>query len=53
MQYTITINAEMLKVLSLALGEIPTKIGMPVALEINRQIADQSKPTAVEDTKAA
>jgi hypothetical protein len=44
MKYTITIDAEMHKVLTLALGELPTKIGMAVVLEINRQITEQQKP---------
>lgn len=40
-EITLELSAEMIKVIGVALGEIPTRIGMPVALEINRQIDAQ------------
>lgn len=47
MKFTLTLTEDMIKVIGLALGEMPTKMGMPVALEFNRQIAEQRKPRAV------
>jgi hypothetical protein len=40
--YTFTFTPEMLNTVSLALGEIPTKLGMPLINELNRQIAAQN-----------
>lgn len=45
--YTLQFTDDMLKVIGGALGEIPTKLGMPVTLEINKQLAEQQKPKVV------
>ena len=41
--YTLTLDTQMLQIIGAAIGELPTKHGMPVTLEINRQIIEQDK----------
>lgn len=40
---TVTLSMHMWEVIRGAVGEIPTRIGMPVALEINRQMMAQGE----------
>ena len=40
---TFTLTTDHVKVVFAALGEIPTKLGMPVSLEINRQVVEQQR----------
>lgn len=47
--YNLQLTLDQIKVIGAALGEIPTKLGMPVTLEINRQIQQQE----AEERKSA
>jgi hypothetical protein len=47
--YNLQLTLDQIKVIGVALGEIPTKLGMPVTLEINRQIQQQE----AEERKSA
>ena len=49
MTYTLTLTQDMLNVIAAALGELPMKHAAPVVQEINKQIAGQMKPQAVND----
>jgi hypothetical protein len=48
MTYTLTLTQEQLQVIAAGLGELPMKIAAPLVQEINKQIAGQMKPQAVE-----
>ena len=48
--YNLQLTDEILKVISDALGEVPTKLGMPVINEINRQILAQLPPPKPDAT---
>ena len=50
--YDLKLNADQIKTLLAGLGELPTKFGMPVSLEINRQLLDQERREA-EANRAA
>lgn len=44
-KYTLTFDSTDLRVLSMAIGEIPTKMGKPLLDNINSQIAKQTEDT--------
>ena len=48
MTYTLTLTQDQLQVIAAALMELPMKHAAPVVQEINKQIAEQMKPQAVE-----
>lgn len=52
MKFTLVLTEDMLKVVAAGLSELPLKHALSVLNELNRQIAEQSKPTVVEDKAA-
>lgn len=50
--YTLQFTDDMLKILNLAVGEIPTKIGVPFIQEVNRQILAQAESTPPQNEPA-
>jgi hypothetical protein len=53
MTYTLTLTQEQLQVVAAGLSELPFKHSAPVVAEINKQVSEQRKPTAVETMEAA
>lgn len=52
--YKLELTEEMLKGFQAAIGEVPMKFGvafLPMANEMNRQIAEQNKPAALPQTE--
>lgn len=51
--YSIQLTLEQWQIIGAALGDQPFKTSAPVIAELNRQIAEQNKPTIVETVDAA
>jgi hypothetical protein len=51
--YSIQLTLEQWQVIGGALGELPMKTAAPVFAEINKQLAEQTKPSVVETLAAA
>jgi hypothetical protein len=51
--YTVQLTIEQWQIIGAALGEMPFKTSAPVLAELNKQLQEQNKPTAVETIEAA